>query len=182
MAKIFLKYPVILVSFLVMVISFTGCTSATYKPKISPVKPAMIPPVRFNQSIKIINAQSNEKYKITYGTKEIQETNLREVTEVAISILSDELRKRGATIDQDASKVLKLSVSNIQYLYTAWGSKCEVLLIVETGEGYYGDFARNNVGYSAGGVPRGTSCDFAITRTVAAIFEDGRIINYLNNP
>ena len=182
MAKIFFKYPVILASLLVMGISFIGCTATTYKPQISPVKPGMIPPGNVNQSIKIINSQSNEKYMILYGTTEIQEANLREVTDVAIRILSDELRKKGATINQDALKVLKLSISKVQYLPTPWGSNCQVQLTVETGEGYYSNSTANNVGYSAGGGPRGTSCDFAITRTVAAIFKDGRIIQYLSNP
>ena len=182
MAKSLFKYPSILAGFLIMTIAFIGCTSKIYTPKISPVKPDMIPPLSINQSINIINSQSNEKYVILFGNREIQEANLREVTEVAVSLLSDELRKKGATINQDASKVLKLSISKIQYLPTGWGSNCQVQLTVETGDGYYDDFSRNNVGYSAGGVPRGTSCDFAITRTVAAIFENGRIMEYITNP
>jgi len=64
MKKIFFKYPVILAILLVMGISFIGCTATAYKPQISPVKPGMIPSGNVNQSIKIINSQSNEKYMI----------------------------------------------------------------------------------------------------------------------
>ena len=182
MAKYLIKYPLVLASFFILAVSFMGCTAKRYTPQISPVKPGMIRSMGINQTINIINSQPNEKYTILFGAREIQEANLREVTDVAISILSDELRKMGATINQDAHKVIKLSISGIQYLPTAWGSKCEVRLTVETGGGYYNDFVRNNVGYSAGGVPRGSSCDFAITRTVADIFENGRIMEYLTNP
>ena len=146
------------------------------------MKPEMMPAMSINKPINVINTQSNDTYKIFFGTREIQEVNLREATDVAIQILTDELIKKGAAITQDASKVLKLSISKIQYLPTLWGSRCEGQLTVETGGGYNNNYVRNNVGYSAGGVPRGTSCDFAITRTVAAIFEDGSIMDYLNNP
>ena len=176
------KCVVILAGFLILTAAFAGCISKTYTPKMSPAKPGMIPPMSIHQSINIVNAQTRENYDIGYGSQVIQEANLKEVTDVAIRVLSDELRKKGATIDQDASKVLRLSVSKIQYLPTGWGSNCLVHLTVETGGGYHYTVSRNNVGYSAGGGPRGSSCDFAITRTVAGIFENSRFIEYLNNP
>jgi len=182
MAKSLVKYAVILAGFSILTVSFSGCINKTYTPKLYPVKPGMIPPMSIHQSINVVNAQTNQNYKIIFNGREVQEANLREVTEVAIRILTDELRKKGAVIDPDASKILKLSISKIQYLPTGWGSNCLVQLNVETGEGYYYDIARNNVGYSAGGGPSGASCDFAVTRTVVGIFENNRFMEYLNSP
>jgi hypothetical protein len=144
------------------------------------MKKGMIPPGDIHQPIRVVNAQSTEQAPILFGEREIQQGNLKDVTAVAVSVLSAELTKKGAAVSQDASKVLNLSVTKVQYLPTLWGSRCQVQLAVETGEGYRETFIANNVGYSPGAVPRGASCDFAITKAVSRMFKDEQIMGYLS--
>lgn len=160
--------------FIILFILVTSC-AWSIKPKISPVKPGMIPEYSSNQSVRVVNVSST-------GTVRVQDTgweiNLKETTDVAVGLIKTELSKRGFQIQDNANKVLQVIIGDVQSSLTFRGftaHKCTMDLRVKPGNGYFKQYQEYNVGL----LP--TNCDFAITKAVSAMLSDEDIINYLKN-
>lgn len=151
----------------------TGCATPI-NPKISPVKPGMIPEYWFNESVSVVNVQTAETVRVQDTLWEI---NLKETTDVAVDLIKWELSNRGFLIRDNANKVLEIIMSDVRVGLAAggFGHKCTMVLKVRSGNGYYKYYEEYNVGW----LP--SNCDFTITKTVAAMLSDEGIINYLKN-
>lgn len=162
-----------LIFFLLMV--FCGCTHH-YVPREYPINPVMVPEFSVSQPVSLINVQTDNKtiriHKY-FGHK--WTGNLTEWTGTAVSLLNTELQKRGISISEDASKVLKLSITQAEIIQGAWAIRCILNLKVETGDGYTADFEGNN----ASPATLYRAIDGAITRAVTALLNDDNILKYL---
>jgi len=103
--------------------------------------------------------------------------NLRLWTETSIDVARSEMTRRGVKVTNTAPKVLKLSLSSACLRWAFRDIGCYVDLKVETGDGYVAHFEIDNRS-----IDIHDSCDGAITRAVAAMFNNPMIRAYLTCP
>ena len=199
---IFLKSFKIMVFFL-LIISI-GCAGSYkdrfYVPKQIPIQPGMIlkPGFEICKEVTIINTQTNKiKYTGYYTHK--WTANLQWWTETAMGVLKTELEKRGVLVTvgvneeqtsglftslfgrkqviDDNKKILKLSITYADLFWKFKNTGCTLNLNVETGDGYTASFEKTDVSTDIY-----DSCDSAVTKAVAALFNDDKILGYLARP
>ena len=184
-----------------------GCTlTHNYKPSVYPISPKLITTqFKSNSTVSVINVAPENGVVMLFwkeqGTTHTYYGDLQKITETAVSILSEELSKRGMNVSNsgdDRSKTLKLKVTNvsIDLIFAPWylnflieaiafpyagmgkqhGIKYEanVQLDVETGNGYKCEYSVTNSGFTIS-----TTCDRSISRVIAKVFNDPIIIDYL---
>ncbi|HUU40816.1 MAG TPA: OmpA family protein [Desulfatiglandales bacterium] len=153
-------------------------TNRYYVPKQIPVKPGMILRSEFNVvcTVNVINNQTNAK-KVPIGAYSHQWWgSLMMWTDTAVGLLKSELLKRQVDVIEESPKLVKLSITNVK-LY--WGFDyvgCTLNLNVETGDGYI-----VNLEETVESTDLYDSCDGAVTKAVAAMFNDWEIRNYLTS-
>ncbi|RPI71664.1 MAG: hypothetical protein EHM45_23250 [Desulfobacteraceae bacterium] len=198
------KYHLFLFGFLSLILlSITpyGCSSGHqtyyqppyterfYTPKQIPITPGMILKPEFNicKDIMIINAhadagnaslpaciQNNESLG---AYTHLWSGNLKMWTDTACGVTKTELKNRGVKISQNIGKKLALS---IDHACLSWGFRtigCTLDLKVETGDGHVSRFQVANEAINLY-----DSCDGAVTKAVAALFNDASIRTYLTCP
>ncbi|NVM20743.1 MAG: hypothetical protein HWN68_03050 [Desulfobacterales bacterium] len=175
MAELTMFRPCKMLLILILLITCSGC-STRYVPQPYPIKPEMVPNLSAAQAVAIVNVQTDTKFKVPIGPDGHMKGNLREWTDTAVEVLKTELKKNDITISEDAPKVLKLSVTKV-YMFcgTMWNARCILYLKVETGDGYAKEFEGNN--FSLEGF-KGAS-PFAVTKAVAAMLNNDKILSYL---
>ena len=148
-------------------------------PSLQRVNSTRIPDISTNQKIKLENAQdSTEKIVFfVHGGIRKWESNLNELTEKAIELLTIELKQRGAVISDEAEKVLKLAVIKAERIDHVEGyrRRARLTLQVETGDGYNKEFAVENL--SPGHPDR--VMGGAITLALTDMFNDQNILEYI---
>ncbi len=160
-----------------------GCASGPYYFPIVPVqfkmKPNMVAEMEFDQTVSIINNQpQQELVNIWVNGSHIHQGNLNAFTGVAISILKSEIERRGATVQKNSNRKLKLAVKNPSILNKVfWGTQFTLDLEVETGDGYKKMYT--GVYKSAGGGLH-RLCGAAILRAIAEVLNDKHIQVYLS--
>jgi OOP family OmpA-OmpF porin len=154
-------------------------TNRYYVPKQIPIKTNMIlkPEFEICKMVTIMNTQEDAR-KVPIGAYTHQWWgNLHMWTETAVGVLKNELEKRGVTVTEDAPKILKLSITNANLFWGFDVVGCTLNLQVETGDEYKVTFEETNKSTDLYG-----SCDGAVTRAVAAMFDDNRMRSYLTCP
>ena len=164
----------------ILLLGSVGCTY-NYRPYSLPMKPGMVPDFTASKVVvAIVNAQTSDeliKLRSYWGSSVV--ANLKEWTGIAVDLLRTELSKRGISVAEDAKKELKLTITQAKsfrktYTYTT------LTLKVELGNGYIAKFQGEN--YSQSPLlhdAMGRSSGGAITRAVAAMLNDRKIISYL---
>ncbi|MDP8266460.1 MAG: hypothetical protein P9M07_05880 [Candidatus Aceula meridiana] len=144
---------------ILMCLFFVGCASV---PKALPMKREMLPNFRVSSEIAIKNVSEDKE--------------LKPWTNSIVEFLSSELKKRGAIITDNAQIVLKVDLTkrDQNQFYAYWATKCTISFFVETGDGYKRFLETYDV---SGDIQR--ACDFSITKGVAAILTDSRILEYI---
>jgi len=165
-------------SFLLLIL-FSSC-GGTYSvvPAPQDVNPNRVLNIKLNNKIKIVNIQQS-KTNVPIGIMSFTnfEANLNEWTDKAVQLLKNELQKRGGEISEDGLKVLSLSVlsAHVETRSSGSGTRCNLTLHVETGDGYSTDISVvNNAGI---GVERPTGG--AITLSITELLNDEKILHYL---
>lgn len=145
---------------LMLCLGLCGCATT---PIGIPMKSGMVPYFQIDQSIAIQNT----------GDSEV----LEKWSSATISFLSKELEKRGAKIISNSPIVLKVGVTerNQNGFYAYWAYKCSIVIKVETGDGYKQYFNIDDVS----GLSLQRACNFCITKAVAAILNDQKILDYI---
>jgi outer membrane protein OmpA-like peptidoglycan-associated protein len=103
--------------------------------------------------------------------------DLRLWTDTSLDVVRTELVRRGVKVTETAPKTLKLSLTSACLRWDFRVIGCHVSLRVETGDGYIADFDIDNKS-----VDLYDSCDGAVTRAVAAMFNHPVIRAYLSCP
>ena len=103
-------------------------------------------------------------------------------TDAAIAIADRELSNRGISITNDADKSLKLAITFVKTTATilTLEYKTVVKMKVETGNGYAAEYAGINKSFYWFDLKR--QSDGAVMRTVVAMLQDQKIIDYLTSP
>jgi len=151
-------------------------TNRFYTPEQISIKPGMILKPEFNPicTVTIINDQTNDT-KIPIGAYTHQWWgNLRMWTDTATGVLRKELKKRDVRIIEESPKRLKLSITRAKLYWGFWIIGCTLNLKVETGDGYI-----VNLEETVESTDLYDSGSGAVTRAVAAMFNDEEIWNYL---
>ena len=192
------EMPYKIVMLLVLILPF-GCghriyyepdyTNRFYVPRQIPINPGMIQKPGFDicEIVNIVNAQINaENVPLRACNQEYNNLgaythkwwgNLHLWTDTAVGVLKTELEKRGVTVTKRAPKTLKLSITRVCLFWAFHDVGCPLSLSVQTGDGYIRKFEVSNKS-----IDLYDSCDGAITRAVAAMFDDDNIRNYLTCP
>lgn len=98
-------------------------------------------------------------------------------TDVAITITQRELTARGMTVGASSARRLKLSVESASTDVGWWTIASEIVMRVETGDGYTATFKGLNSSAFAANPER--QIDGAMMRVVVAMLSDPRIVAYL---
>jgi hypothetical protein len=165
---------------LIVLVSLIGCTHA-YSVKPFPIKPELVPDIRINDPITLINAQNYGTENVFYGGMGSKWVgDLGEWTDQAIGLLKFELTKRDVTIADDAAKTLRLMITQGKLDSEFSGIRCIVMLKATTGSGYTQKFEGNHINHS----PFGEQARYhagagALTKAVTALLNDEKIIRYL---
>lgn len=152
-----------------------GCTHR-FTPDIDTFRFDDIEEFRVDSTIRLINDQpfTDDVTLASYGHHEYV-ADLNEWTAKAVALATRELSARGATIAPDADIVLKLSITHAETEAGFVQTFCSTTLRVKTGDGYVHEYDAN------AGSPAHLSraVDGAVTRVVAAMLRDQKIIRYL---
>jgi len=164
-------------------------TNRFYVPRQIPIKPGMILKPGFDicERVNIVNAQidtenvplraCDQKYNNLGAYTHKWWGNLHLWTDTAVGVLKTELTKRGVTVTKGAPKILKLSITRVCLFWAFHDVGCPLNLRVQTGDGYIRNFEVSNKS-----IDLYDSCDGAVTRAVAAMFDDDNIRSYLTCP
>jgi len=150
-----------------------GCTTI-YTPKPSPIESYKIPDLTFMAPVSIKNTQtSNEDVDLSYSNYTLA-VNYREYTESVITLLKDELEKRGKTVSDDAHKTINIAVIDISLIPFAGSYICQIDLNLGAGNGYL-------VGReaSAKSMYFRKAIKYAVADAVIKILNNGEILRYL---
>ena len=165
---------------LIVIACLIGCTH-NYSVKPFPIKPGLIPDMNIDNSVHIVNAQDEGTINVFYrigGSKWVGD--LSEWTHNAVELLKFEMKKRDIVISEDATKVLKLSITEGKLDSEFAGIRCIVQLKVQAGNGYTQTYEGNHRNSS----PFAQQARYhagagAVTKAVTELLNDRKIIEYL---
>ena len=165
-----------IVALLTLLALFTGCTHY-YVPREYPIKPEMVPEFSGSGAITVINGYTAPKV-LFIGSQGAHtwKGDMKQWTDTAVGLLKSELEKRGFNTMQGASKELRLIVTHANLYWGFAAIRCILFIKVETGDGYANEYEGNN----ASGWTLYRACDGAVTRAIAAVLKDEKILAYLN--
>ncbi len=145
---------------LIMIFIVSGCAMT---PIALPLKEGMLTEFHTNNSIALVNNANKP--------------DLKNWTNSVISFLSEQLEKRGAKMSPDSSRKLEIEITKVNQngIYMYWAYKCDLILRVETGDGYVNEFNIHDVS----GLSLQKACNFCVTKTVVEILNDLKIREYL---
>lgn len=158
----------------------SSCTR-NYIVKPFNIEPQLVPQFQASGKINLINAQKP-------GTQNVFLTgiaitwigDLNEWTNQAIELLKSELEQRNMKVSPDATKNLKLVITEGILLREATGVRCIIKLQVTAGNGYSKEFTGNNIHRAApfGEMARYYAGANALTEAVISLLNDEEILIY----
>lgn len=172
-----LKTKIIIIWLFVFLFSFLGCAQRIQvTPRPETFKLDSITEFSSANLISIENSQTSSE-PVAFATYYEHEflANFKEWTESAIAITQRELSLRGMKIGYNESKKLHLSVVNIRGTFGFAVIRVELILRVETGDGYVTEYIGDN--RSPATLYR--AADGAVMRAVVEMLRDQKIVEYL---
>ena len=159
-----------------------ACGPLYYTP--NPDTNPMEPIIEFQSagSINLVNGQPSTEEIQYWGRKDGPGgafANFNAWTDTAIAIANRELSQRGLSISGDGEKSLKLEIFFVKTTSTilTLEYKTVVKMKVETGSGYAAEYVGINKSFYLFDLKR--QSDGAVMRTVVAMLQDQKIIDYL---
>ena len=171
--KNILLFPFLIIGSL----NLTGC-STTHKSMhlyadTFPIQAENISTINTTHGVSFVNKQqSAEERPLGERGRLKWSSNYNEWTSVAIKYAENVLKQVGIPIGVDNAKVLNLSISEANLIYSFAGNKCDVVLNVSTASGYSNNYAGTNK--ASGGLvylPK-VACNGAMPRAVIQMFSD----------
>jgi len=150
-----------------------------YTPKEIPIKPGMFLKPEFDivNEVALVNTQTDIFQHPLGEYTHTWTGNLRLWTDTAIAVLKTELEKKDVTVREDAGKMLMLAVTHAKLFWGFRVVECTLTLQVATRDGYIATFEVTTKSKDLH-----DSCDSAITKAVAKMFDDDKIRKYLRAP
>ena len=170
-------------SILVLLLLFAGCTRHI-KPEKFDVYPDLIKNFSGEAPIRIVVPENAEKeYLIEYKDPKQASgkiyVDLQDLYDIAKGLMENELKKHDVPVNANAGKTITFTIQKVQWEIWAGGFSLGAYMdfLVETGDGYQmsysvQDGSAMDVNRSVGGV---------ITRSVEKIFQDEKILAYIEN-
>jgi hypothetical protein len=159
-----------------------ACGPLYYTP--NPDTNPMEPIIEFQSagSVHIVNGQPSTEERRVFGDEDSPGgafANYNAWTDTAIAITNRELSKRGISITENGEKSLKLAIFFVRTTSKILTLEHETVIKmkVETGDGYAAEFVGNNKSFYLLNYQR--QSDGALMRTVVAMLQDQKIIDYL---
>ena len=144
-----------------------ACSTSMHTPEPVPVAETMsLNEFQTDVSVSLINSASDEDKK--------------KWTEAAIALLSEQLEQRGAEVTEDAPLHINLEIVRVtrvtvaSWLTLASPEGCEVVMQVESGDGYVNNYSVNAAAYFWQ-----KACDKGVTSAVVNLLNDPKVRAYL---
>ena len=146
-----------------------GCASTSrHVPTATPIADNATPLKEFRASgsVALINSASDGHYQKS--------------TDSVITFLSEQLKQRGATVEENSTRRLDLRVtkadkfSAASWVTLAAPEACQVIVRVETGNGYVHEYGEQMAAYFWQ-----KACDKGVTAAVVDILNDQMVRDYL---
>ena len=150
----------------------TGCTTPYIPSADRPFEP--ITEFTSEARVELVNAQPKTEEHDFGGN---MSANYNAWTDVAITIASREMKKRGVQIESGADRTLSLSVNEARYRVGWVKISTEIDMQVVTGGGYTGNYTSRNSSTMVAAPKR--QVDGAMMRVVVEMLKDPEIIRYL---
>ncbi|HEX6811381.1 MAG TPA: hypothetical protein VF384_07150 [Planctomycetota bacterium] len=151
-----------------------ACGAVSYTPK--PDRPFEPLPSEFKSSHRVTLENAQPAAEEVEGGHWL--VNRHAWTDVAIAITQRELTARGMTVATGAPKALKLCLESAKTESGFVKISSEVVMRVETGDGYKATFTGLNSSAMMANVER--QIDGAMMRVVVAMLSDPKIVKYLS--
>ena len=156
----------------------SSCSSTT-APGAMQIRPDKVPDFSLTGALYVKNVQSDSEQKNLGAIGVVEfEGDLQSWTDTAVVVLTNELSRRGAKIDDQATTGLSISVDKIvmgvEGMRYAGTPRGQVTISVKTDEGYYSSFAGEYTSLIAFKVAGG-----AITVAIEAMLNDQEIRDFL---
>jgi hypothetical protein len=154
----------------------TGCT-VTYRAEIYPIPPDL--KIReFQGEGEVISVKSKAKEGVVFIGQQIDTyyADLKQVTDVTVSFLGEELSKRGFVIQDDAIKSITLNVTEMNLAYMIASYNCDMKIEYSTSHGYRRIFFPD---HSSGHYNK--ACNGTIMKGVVDILNDKKLIDFLKS-
>ena len=170
-------YTIIRLFVLFLIIgTFLSC-SHRYQARLQKVNTDNIPGISANQPITIINDQPSDEYTLVYAQGAHKWTaSRRQCTDIAIQMLSEELKNRGVQVATGSEKTLKISIVNLAGFMGFTRITGKLSLKVATGDGYMNIYEVLNA--TPWTIDR--ALNGAISLAVIELLKDEKIRNYLS--
>lgn len=156
----------------------TGCAK-TYRAAIYPIPP-VFKVKEFQGQGEAVSIRSEpmegEIFIGTIGGSRSYYADIKQVSDVIASFLAEELSKRGFLVQRDAPKSITLNVYKINLGIYLELYRCNIKMFYRTSDG----FGREFLAYNAGWNPD-RACNGAITRGVADLLNDEKLIDFLKS-
>ena len=161
--------------FLICISFLSGCSSFKYYASPYPITSPTALQWKSIDSISMKNEADSgfillRSHDISYWG------DLRQITDVAIMVLSEEFHHRGIILTTNSPNILRLKMIYAGLAYSLARYQCAMHLQVEVGNSYKGVYYGYNVGFSLE-----KACDGVITKTVKSLLEDPKIMQVLLN-
>lgn len=158
----------------------SGC-ARTYNVKPLVFETGLVAPFKAGAPVNLINIQSHGTmcvFKSGLGNKWVGDLGVW--TDEAISLMSEELRKRNVNLSPDAKKALRIAVTSGRLSSEFSGVRCIVKMKVTAGNGYCAEYEGNNLNPSPlGEMARYYAGANALSSVVIAVLNDKAIRAYL---
>jgi len=127
-------------------------------------------------TITLINDYGEKASKILIETTETNSYygDLRQITGASITLLSEELTKRGMLVQANGDKMISLRVKNMFGDYQIGVFRTSIILSVAAANGYSREFVETNSAWNYQ-----SSFDGTISKVIAAVLNDENIVKYL---
>jgi hypothetical protein len=160
-----------------MMATFFSC-SHRYQARLQKVNTDSIPGISASQPITIINDQPSDVYTLVYAQGAHKWTaSMRQCTDIAVQLLSEELQNRGVRVAIGAEKTLKISVVNLAGFMGFTRITGKLSLKVATGDGYMNIYEVLNA--TPWTIDR--ALNGAISLAVIELLKDEKIREYLSD-
>ncbi len=178
-----------LLGIIVVALLLSACSPIKIVLKPDPIESVTMPVINTQNAINISNIGTS------MGDVEIGSTgtgmgqiprellgDLYQWSQTAVEMLKAELRKSNIVITADAPKILNLSVieAQIEPIVFLGGNTCSLTLKVVTGENSESTYSAEHTDPNRG-VEISVTAETAMTKALAAMLNDKKIIDYLQN-
>jgi hypothetical protein len=176
-----MKLNPLLLAVLILAAAFLSACSTTYAPRAGAVDPKLIPNIPTGQRIALVNAQPSTE-RVLVGDAGLARKvygNLHVWTDNALAGIRKSLEKKGAVVDANAGKSLKLAITKAHFAEAGagWAFRATIDFTVETSDGQISKLTADDPSWKFL-----NACDGAMRKVPLVTLTNESVVKFLSMP